>query len=173
MVFGNGVIPCEVLLCGEAPGEAEDILGQPFVGMAGRLLRYEILPQAIALCGPFTVYITNLVACVPWEHKLSCKVRDPSKEEIEVCSPRLVTIFKGVTPKIVVTLGELAGKWVPKILDIKMGKPYLLKLPHPAAIARSKTQSQRSFLVRQCAVRLSSIVIHAREMEKSNATSHR
>ena len=170
MVLGRGNVPCEVLFCGEAPGESEDILGAPFVGTAGRLFDREILAEAVQLCGPFRFAITNLVACVPWEHKLSSTTRDPSKEEIEACSPRLVEFYQIARPKLIVTLGELAGKWVPKLIDIQMGDPYLLKLPHPAAIARSKTQSQKTFLLRQCAVRISSMILYARNMEKSNDT---
>lgn len=34
----RGRIPFDVLLVGEAPGESEDLLGEPFVGQAGKLL---------------------------------------------------------------------------------------------------------------------------------------
>ncbi len=36
--FARGDIPCDVLFCGEAPGNTEDTLGRPFCGEAGRLL---------------------------------------------------------------------------------------------------------------------------------------
>lgn len=38
VVLCRGSIPCDVLFIGEAPGASEDILGQPFVGPAGKLL---------------------------------------------------------------------------------------------------------------------------------------
>ena len=38
VVFGVGNIDAEVMFVGEAPGEDEDLQGEPFVGKAGQLL---------------------------------------------------------------------------------------------------------------------------------------
>lgn len=38
VVLARGSVPCDILFIGEAPGESEDCLGQPFVGPAGQLL---------------------------------------------------------------------------------------------------------------------------------------
>jgi len=162
VVLGRGILPCEVLIVGEAPGESEDVLGTPFIGTAGRLLSNQIIPQAVSLCGEFSIAVTNLVACAPWEDRLSSKTRDPQKEEIEACSPRLQEFIDMANAKVIVTLGELAAKWVPKM---QCNKAYLLKLPHPAALTRIKTQAQKSFAVRQCAVRIASAVAYVRRKE--------
>jgi uracil-DNA glycosylase len=45
VVFGNGPVPCDLMLIGEAPGADEDAQGLPFVGRAGQLLT-KILPTA-------------------------------------------------------------------------------------------------------------------------------
>ena len=37
-VFGNGDPNADLMLVGEAPGEEEDLKGEPFVGRAGKLL---------------------------------------------------------------------------------------------------------------------------------------
>jgi len=37
-VFGNGDPNADLMLIGEAPGEEEDLKGEPFVGRAGKLL---------------------------------------------------------------------------------------------------------------------------------------
>lgn len=36
--LARGSLPCDVLFVGEAPGESEDVLGEPFRGPAGQLL---------------------------------------------------------------------------------------------------------------------------------------
>ena len=162
IVLGRGTLPSEVAFIGEAPGEIEDSFGSPFKGPAGRLFFLDILPQVVESCGPFTYSVNNLLACVPWEDRVSCKVRDPLPDEIEKCSPRLAEFLDMANPNLIVTLGQLAAKWVPKIRPEKLGKVYILKLPHPAAIARIKTQAQKSFAIRQSAVHLSTALLNTR-----------
>ena len=38
VVVGDGPLPCEIMIVGEAPGEQEDEQGRPFVGRSGKLL---------------------------------------------------------------------------------------------------------------------------------------
>lgn len=45
VVLARGKIPCDVLFIGEAPGDSENVLGQPFIGPAGKLLD-EIIREA-------------------------------------------------------------------------------------------------------------------------------
>ena len=58
-VFGNGDPNADLMLIGEAPGEEEDLEGEPFVGRAGKLLN-KIL-AAIDKNRNDGVFITNVL----------------------------------------------------------------------------------------------------------------
>jgi DNA polymerase len=45
-VFFRGCVPCEVLFIGEAPGNDEDLYGEPFIGRAGKTLDSLILESS-------------------------------------------------------------------------------------------------------------------------------
>lgn len=48
VVLCRGVLPCDVLVVGEAPGHSENVLGEPFVGPAGRVLDH-ILKESVGV----------------------------------------------------------------------------------------------------------------------------
>ena len=56
LVFGIGCKESKVLFVGEGPGENEDLIGEPFVGKAGRLLD-EMLGK-VGLYRDKNIYIT-------------------------------------------------------------------------------------------------------------------
>jgi len=89
-----------VLFIGEAPGKNEDIEGRPFVGRSGKLLT-SILEE-IGLTRTKDYYITNIVKCRPPEN------RDPTPEEIALCSDYLIRQIEMMQPKIIVTLGRFS-----------------------------------------------------------------
>lgn len=78
IVFGDGVIPADLMFVGEAPGENEDLEGLPFVGPAGQLLTKMIGAMGLSRKD---VYITNVVKCRPPMN------RNPEADEILECSP--------------------------------------------------------------------------------------
>lgn len=98
-VPGEGSASASLMLVGEAPGKREDELGRPFVGRAGQLLR-EVLKR-VSLTQE-DVYITNVVKCRPPGN------RNPSAEEIKKCMPYLHRQMDELTPRIIVTLGNVA-----------------------------------------------------------------
>jgi Uracil-DNA glycosylase len=49
------------MLIGEAPGENEDRLGEPFVGQAGKLL--DNMLRSLTLARDSNVYIANVIKC--------------------------------------------------------------------------------------------------------------
>ena len=100
-VPGEGPVPSQVMLVGEAPGRREDELGRPFVGQAGRLL-----DRLLALAGleRGSVYITNVVKCRPPGN------RDPREDEIAACNGYLQAQIRLVEPGVIVTLGRIAGR---------------------------------------------------------------
>ena len=92
-VFGVGDPQAEVLFVGEAPGEREDALGEPFVGKAGQLL-----DDMLTMIGldRSRIYITNSIKCRPPQN------RDPLNTEKEACAPFLQRQLQLMQPKIIV-----------------------------------------------------------------------
>ena len=110
-VLGRGKLPCEVLLIGEAPGPAEDTLGEPFVGRSGKLLN-TLLAEVARNFRPFSYFITNTLACFPAEdhHTEGSSFRAPTKEEQANCYDRLVQVLFLATPRKLIYVGKSAAE---------------------------------------------------------------
>jgi len=106
VVFGNGSVPCKLMLIGEGPGEQEDLKGLPFIGRAGQLLTK--IFESVGIDREKEVYITNIVKCRPPEN------RAPLAPETEACYPYLETQIKLVAPKIILLAGSPSTKVVLK-----------------------------------------------------------
>ncbi|HID09242.1 TPA: uracil-DNA glycosylase [Candidatus Micrarchaeota archaeon] len=102
-VPGEGGFRKKIMFIGEAPGKNEDVQGRPFVGRAGEILN-ELL-DSIGLARE-DVFITNIVKCRPPNN------RDPTPEEVKACSPFLERQIQILRPKIIVTLGRHAWRWI-------------------------------------------------------------
>jgi uracil-DNA glycosylase len=95
------------LIVGEAPGEQEDLLGEPFVGPAGKLLdnmlaAMKIGKESQALSRQDGVYIANVLKCRPPAN------RNPSPEEVAMCEPYLARQIELLRPKIILAMGKFA-----------------------------------------------------------------
>lgn len=88
------------LFVGEGPGAEEDVRGEPFVGVAGRLL--DAMLAAIDLRRGENVYIANAVKCRPPGN------RTPEAAEIAVCAPYLKRQIALIKPRLIVLLGRAA-----------------------------------------------------------------
>ena len=110
VVFGVGNPEADLMFVGEGPGAEEDRLGEPFVGRSGRLLD-KLMLEEIGITRE-SCYITNVVKCRPPGN------RDPLPEEISTCRPYLEMQLELIAPKVVVTLGNFAGKL---LLETKEG----------------------------------------------------
>ena len=99
-VFGVGNPKADIVFVGEAPGEKEDLEGEPFVGRAGKLL--DKILTAIDLSRN-DVYICNVLKCRP------PKNRDPLPSEVNLCEPYLKTQLSLINPKLIVALGRIAA----------------------------------------------------------------
>lgn len=150
----------DVVFIGEAPGASEDVIGQPFVGPAGKLLDHVIMkallldeyknrPREVRYC------LTNLVACFPKEAKESGN-NEPSKECIEACAPRLKEFVRLCKPKLIVYVGKLSAKYGPAIVGIPSAFARFslllggtVEIVHPAAILRMD-KAQQSLAVHRC-----------------------
>jgi uracil-DNA glycosylase family 4 len=136
--LARGKLPADVLLIGEAPGESENVLGQPFVGPAGKELDNWI---EAAFGGRFRVAFTNLVACFPKEAK-AAKINEPDAAEIKACEPRLRELIWLAKPKLTVCVGTLAAKWVRKLGVCNTIPVPLVDIVHPAYVLRANVAQQ-------------------------------
>jgi len=100
-VPGEGNPDAKFVVVGEAPGATEDELGRPFVGRSGDLLT-KIL-EAIDLKRE-DVFICNVLKHRPPGN------RNPTKEEIRVCSPFLLRQLELMQPKVILALGTFAAQ---------------------------------------------------------------
>ncbi len=81
--------------------------------------------------------------------------RDPQEDEIESCTPWLVEQVSLIQPRVIVTLGNFATKFVlqtPQGITRMRGRTYpwhgrtVIPTFHPSAILRSGGESSRQFL---------------------------
>lgn len=104
-VFGVGHPQAHWMIVGEAPGEQEDLKGEPFVGAAGHLLdnmlhalrltRDEAAPER-------QVYIANTLKCRPPRN------RNPEPDEMARCEPFLVRQIELIRPRLILAMGRFA-----------------------------------------------------------------
>ena len=112
-VFGVGPQRADWLVVGEAPGEEEDLAGEPFVGPSGRLLDNmlkaiglgrrdaELLPGGTKR--PANVYIANVLKCRPPFN------RNPESHEVAQCTPYLRRQIELLQPRIILAVGRFAA----------------------------------------------------------------
>ncbi len=145
VVYGVGNPDADLMFIGEAPGMHEDKQGEPFVGAAGQLLNRMLEEIGIARAD---TYIANVVKCRPPGN------RDPETDEIESCTPWLIEQISLIQPRIIVTLGNWATKFV---LQTQQGITRLrgqrfswhgrtvIPTFHPAAILHGGGEKSRQF----------------------------
>lgn len=98
IVDGVGPVDAPILFVGEAPGQREDVEGEPFVGRSGEILDEVLRENGLDRS---VVRITNSVRCRPPDN------RDPTAEERANCRPYLEREIGAVDPAVVVTLGKV------------------------------------------------------------------
>lgn len=111
-VFGAGNPDSEIMFIGEGPGKDEDIQGVPFVGRAGELLT-SIIEKGMLLTRE-DVYIANVVKCRPTVDMAGTRDRPPEKDEVEACSWMLLKQIEIIKPKVLITLGNPATRFILK-----------------------------------------------------------
>jgi DNA polymerase len=104
-VFGVGHPSAHWMIVGEAPGEQEDLKGEPFVGAAGHLL--DNMLRAVNLTRDEApperqVYIANTLKCRPPRN------RNPEAEELARCEPFLVRQIELIRPRLILAMGRFA-----------------------------------------------------------------
>lgn len=137
VVLCRGKVPADILMIGKTPGISEDVVGLPFIGPAGHLLD-QIIERAWR--GRYDFCLTNIIGCVPLGEDLA-KADDPPESAIKACMPRVQELVLMCRPKLIVTVGKLADKWVPRAterlkLPEEMKPPKWCSIIHPAHIIR-------------------------------------
>ncbi|MGH2660721.1 MAG: uracil-DNA glycosylase [Actinomycetota bacterium] len=136
VVYGTGSPEADLMFIGEGPGYYEDKQGEPFVGAAGQLLNRKLEEIGIRRGD---VYITNVVLCRPPGN------RDPYPDEVEACAPWLREQIALVDPRVIVTLGNFATRFIldkPASISRVRGQRFPIEgrtvIPtfHPAAVLR-------------------------------------
>jgi DNA polymerase len=146
------------LVVGEAPGEQEDLKGEPFVGAAGQLL--DRMLNAMGLARGERVYITNVIKCRPPHN------RNPEPDEIAQCLPFLQRQIALLRPRIVLAVGRFAAQTVLGLAGVDdavrtgplgklRGQVYRLPTPdgdipvvvsyHPAYLLRSPAEKAKAW----------------------------
>lgn len=103
VVVGVGNPASPLMLIGEAPGQQEDLTGEPFVGAAGKLLDDML---SIIDIDRTNCFITNVIKCRPPHN------RDPLPDEVSACSVFLRNQIAEINPKIIVCLGRIAAGYL-------------------------------------------------------------
>lgn len=147
VVFGVGDKKAQVMFIGEAPGANEDLQGEPFVGRAGMLLNS--MMKSIGL-ERSDIYIANILKCRPPNN------RDPSSEEIKLCTPYLKEQIAAIKPKILIAVGRVAAQHLLNTTESMAnlrGKTYqygeentpLMVTYHPAYLLRSPGEKKKVY----------------------------
>jgi DNA polymerase len=159
VVWMDGNPDSALMFVGEAPGFHEDRQGLPFVGAAGQLL--DTMLGSIGL-DRSRCTICNVIKCRPPGN------RDPMPDEIEACRPFLEAQLRFIKPRVIVTLGNFATRFVlAKQVSISRvrGQRFeingLTVIPtfHPAAVLHGGGNASPAFKALQDDFRLISSVL--------------
>ena len=111
-VFGVGHVQADWMVVGEAPGEQEDLAGEPFVGPAGQLLDQMLRAVGQSRRAPSRrAFIANTLKCRPPRN------RNPEPDEMALCEPFLKRQVALVRPKLILLMGRFAVKQLLKSDD--------------------------------------------------------
>ncbi len=149
VVFGVGNPNAELMFVGEAPGEDEDLKGEPFVGKAGELLTKIITAMNFSR---EDIYIANVLKCRPDMPAGESGNRKPRADEMQTCLPYLRAQIEIIRPRVIVALGatamlgltgdsspmgKLRGRWH-DFAGIPMMATY-----HPAYLLRNQSLAEK------------------------------
>jgi uracil-DNA glycosylase family 4 len=135
-VIVNSTRAIDILFIGEAPGKSENLVGVPFVGPSGKLLKAAIRQAGLDVF--FNYSITNVVQCRPTD-TLGGPSREPLPAEIAACAENFDKVVQLANPKVVVFLGAVAAR------AYRNRFPSAYALPHPSYILRKGGESSPAY----------------------------
>ena len=142
IVLGEGNIDSPIMLIGEAPGEIEDKVGNPFKGESGELLDKMLIAINIKRQNIYTCYAINFRP--PEDRKpTSPEIKRYSnflKEHISIIDPKIIILMGSTAMEAVTGINEKIsserGKWKEIILNnntyplmITFNPSYLIRYP--------------------------------------------
>ena len=142
IVLGEGNIDSPIMLIGEAPGEIEDKVGNPFKGEIGELLDKMLIAINIKRQNIYTSYAINFRP--PEDRKpTSPEIKRYSnflKEHISIIDPKIIILMGSTAMQAVTGINEKIsserGKWKEIILNnntyplmITFNPSYLIRYP--------------------------------------------
>ena len=142
IVLGEGNIDSPIMLIGEAPGEIEDKVGNPFKGKSGELLDKMLIAINIKRQNIYTSYAINFRP--PEDRKpTSPEIKRYSnflKEHISIIDPKIIILMGSTAMEAVTGINEKIsserGKWKEIILNnntyplmITFNPSYLIRYP--------------------------------------------
>ncbi len=142
IVLGEGNIDSPIMLIGEAPGEIEDKVGNPFKGESGELLDKMLVAINIKRQNIYTSYAINFRP--PEDRKpTSPEIKRYSnflKEHISIIDPKIIILMGSTAMEAVTGINEKIsserGKWKEIILNnntyplmITFNPSYLIRYP--------------------------------------------
>ena len=142
IVLGEGNIDSPIILIGEAPGEIEDKVGNPFKGESGELLDKMLIAINIKRQNIYTSYAINFRP--PEDRKpTSPEIKRYSnflKEHISIIDPKIIILMGSTAMEAVTGINEKIsserGKWKEIILNnntyplmITFNPSYLIRYP--------------------------------------------
>lgn len=134
-LMGDGPVPCDIMIVGEAPGFREDEVEKPFAGKSGKLLEQTLEAHGLSRSKCF---LTNVNKCRPPEN------RTPNKTEQKACRHYLDDEIAWVKPKFILLVGNTALSVIKKsgIMSkrgetFSLGDAAVMATVHPAAVLRN------------------------------------
>ena len=153
-VFADGNPEADIMIIGDAPAEADDRQGVPFVGAHGQLM--DKMLASIGLDRRAT-YLTNMIFWRPPGG------RTPTQEEIDACLPFTQQHIKLAEPKLIICFGaavarnllrekaafsKLRGKWfdyTPPLADEGSGQIQAIVTHPPSNLLRLPAQKRQAW----------------------------
>ena len=132
----------DIYVFAEAPGEDEDLAGEPLVGKSGTLLR-KYIPRKWA----DRIRMGNTIRCRPTAHGNN---RAPTETEVECCRPFSIKDIEAAKPKVIFgfgatvlnwLIGETAiSEWRGRYLPVTIGTHtcWFFPMYHPSFVLRSQ-----------------------------------
>jgi DNA polymerase len=101
-VFGTGPVQAPWMLVGEAPGEAEELSGEPVGGAASQLL--DQMLAAIGVDRAREAFTANVFKCRTTQEGAQAAM------EVAKCLPYLHAQIEAVKPRVILALGPVAAQ---------------------------------------------------------------
>lgn len=160
-----------IMVIGQAPGVPRDEHPEPYRGASGRTLagwfeRAGFPPGSLHdYC-----YLTSITKCFPGPSRSGKGDRAPSPAEIALCRPNLDGELGLIRPRVILTLGLLAGQRFsspPRCpLDQLVGRTFdwqeatVIPLPHPSGVSRWLNDAAHQALLAQALAALDRLRRH-------------